>query len=241
MVFCYGYEKRLNWMLSSIKDCRAVSKYDIQVRVSTFDREDSRLQLTSQLVGDVFGEFVRVTGFDTQFNTRGSQRNWQVQNLDADTDCVLFADADHVYDPLFFDALIEAALEVEKISDNESNMYTVCRTSTDDIDKMDELISRFVYPSYIPNTIKMYTTDMETRITTAPGAGNTQFVFTKELKDEIYVNANQNRDRNFFRSITYKSDRTFRSKFDKVVKLEFPQKQYHLQHHRYEFDKLVQQ
>ena len=241
MVFCYGYEKRLNWMLSSIKDCRSVSEHDIQVRVSTFNRADSRLKFTAQSLQEFFGEFTRVECLDhNMYKTRGSHRSQQVQNLDEDTEAILFADADHLYDPLFFDSLIYKANEIEKISDGESNMYTVRRTSTDAINTMEELISKFHYPEYIPNTINLYNT-METRITSAPGAGNTQFVFVKDINKQEYVSENENADRNFFRSITYKSDIIFRKKFDKVVKLDLPYKQYHLQHRRYSFNQLVQQ
>lgn len=238
---CYGYEKRLNWMLSSIKDCREVSEHDIQVRVSTFSKVDPRLNFTSILFEKLYPNFVKVKEFTTEVHkTRGSQRSWQVQNRDVDTEAILFADSDHIYEPLFFDSLIHKALETEKISDNETNMYTVCRTSTDDLQGVDELIAKFHYPGYIPNTIDMYKT-LETRITSAPGAGNTQFVFVKDLKGDEYVKHSENRDRNFFRSITYKSDRIFRRKFDKVVKVDLPYKQFHLQHRRYHFNELVQQ
>jgi len=188
LVFCYGYEKRLNWMLSSIKDCRAVSEHDIQVRVSTFLREDHRLNFTSFLLAETFPEFVKTYALNhADYKTRGAHRSWQLRELDEDTEAVLFADADHLYDPLFFDSLIYKALETEKISDNERNMYTVRRTSTDELKRLDEIISKYCYPSYIPNTIEQYNT-LETRVTSAPGAGNTQFAFVKDIKDGNYIN-----------------------------------------------------
>ena len=179
----YGYEKRFNWMLSSIEDCRKVSEHKIVVNVATISDTD-RLDFSCMDLKTVFKNLKVCYMTRGQFQNRGLQRNQQVKKLDEDTDVILFADCDHLYEPLFFDAVIKRMVEVDKQTpDGETNMYTVRRTSTDDLDKLDRLISNYVYPSYIPNTIGLYDMNLHTRVTTAPGAGNTQFVFKKDLKE----------------------------------------------------------
>lgn len=240
-VMCYGMEKRFNWMLSSIKDCLLSSKNKVCVDVTTFCDKYKKLMFNTKQLESLFGDFVTVHELDiNKYKTRGSHRTWQMENLSDDVDWVLFADADHIYDVGFFDNLLDKAVEIEKFSDHERNMYTTSRVSTDDLLEVNRLIDCFHYPCYIPDTIKHYS-KLNTRITSAPGAGNTQLVYVKNLPSCGYVKTNENRDRNFFRSITYRSDKIFRKKFDKVVRLDLDKKQYHLQHERYTFNNLVQQ
>lgn len=238
-VYCYGYEKRFNWMLSSIKECVRVGKNDIIVDVVTLDDTD-KLDFDCGHLKDHFN-FLNVTKASmSKFKNRALCRNYQVANLKPDIDAVLFADADHLYDPMFFDELSDKALEVRNMSDQGRYMYTTRRTSTDDLDKLNEIIDKFAYPCVISDPIKQYG-ELNTRLTSAPGAGNTQFVFTKDILDGTYVRTEEIRDRTFFRRISYRSDITFRRKFDNVIKLDLKAKQYHLQHDRYSYNELIQQ
>ena len=241
LVMCYGYEKRFNWMLNSIQKCREVSEHDIKVHVTTYKPQLKQFPFDCIDLAAEF-DFLKVSEFGMEkFRNRGIQRNFQVEHLEEDTEAVLFADCDHLYDPQFFDSLMKSALAVEKQKlEGETYMYTVQRTSTDDLKQLEEFIAQYHYPCQVPNGIGMYET-LKTRVTSAPGAGNTQFVFRKDIKNNQYVDSCENGDRNFFRSITYRSDISFRRKFTQVVKLTLPCKQYHLQHKRYSFNNLAQQ
>jgi hypothetical protein len=193
---------------------------------------------------DMFPEInMKITSCDMNtFKSRGLQRNMQLQSVDNNTDYVLFADCDHLYDYYFFDQFIDAVLVMEGNNTEKSPyLYTTSRVSTDDLDKVDELINGYHYPEYIPNTVELYTNSVNMRTTTAPGAGNTQMVKYQDIPDGVYVKSHEDRDRNFFKSITYRSDRVFRSKYEGVMKVGLSAKQYHLQHRRYAFNNLVQQ
>lgn len=245
LVMCFGFEKRLNWMLSSIARCAFSIKTCYSVNICTTPDINSKLQLSC---ADIIDNAKIPTSSDyilklynlprACFQNRGLQRNFQVMNLDYDTNLVLFADCDHIYDYSFFDEFIEKALSHRK-EFGTHYMYTTRRISTDDLNKMNKLINNEKYPSYIENTVEKYK-QLKTRVTSAPGAGNCQLVFKEDL-DGYYVKEEEIRDRNFFNNITFRSDKQFRKRFKDVIKIETKGKQYHLQHNRLNYEDLIQQ
>jgi len=245
---CYSYEKRFNWMVSSLCDCLNVCDTDIVLNVSTPQNNVKDYDFITKDICDYYKNRTHVSRIcdnikltnlsDDTFSNRALQRNFQVQFLDQETDLVLFADCDHIYDPLFFDEFIQNAVRHRR--ENGINyMYTSRRTSTDELNKLNILIDEEEYPSYVDNTVGKYK-QLKTRVTSAPGAGNCQLVFKEDLGG-VYLSDYLVKDKSFFNSITYKSDRQFRKRFKDVIKIETESKQYHLQHERYSFEDMTQQ
>lgn len=103
-IHCYNYQRRMNWMLSSIIQQKGDDLPEIIVNVSYTSGNGNP---TTEEVCKFFkkqGLNIKETIVDKdKVSNRGFARNIQVK--DSSSDYMLFADSDLVYDPYFFDDL----------------------------------------------------------------------------------------------------------------------------------------
>jgi len=173
------------------------------------------------------GVDVRVIEYEdlSQFERRGVVRSMQVQ--ECDTDHILFADSDMVYDPTFF-----ADLYAE-IDGNYRGMYTAGRMSQESPVYADALINRV--------GLSLPVEDPFARASSLPlvkrsnvGAGFFQLVLL-DACDGYYVTSGECRDKRWSDNIQCaRSDKQFRRRIGEKIKLgrRFTHGQCHLNHCR---------
>jgi hypothetical protein len=248
-------------MLSSLLD--QIQLKDMKIVMSIASLEDNGNPTTEKTV-----EYYKNQGLEikhlkytdaNRFEYRGFIRNDQIKLLDEDTDWVLFADCDMVYDMMFFSELKAKISEVEDVP----ALYSVCRWSTDkDLTNQFFRSDEIRYPSRVlnasmqinnmldPKMLVMackdgkYQGDEDNVFEPSPempmplkkmrsvGAGYFQLVARKYIT--IYVDEKSNRDKKMSKSFNPKSDMQFRKSIGKgkAVNIDMGSKQYHLNHDR---------
>lgn len=243
LVTAYYFQRRFCWMLSSLS-----KQIGVNTVVNVIGCENDGFDVNTMCVSEYFKLMVPFDNFRVKYlhcnnreliNNRGSARNHQCRNLDDDTDFVLFADADHIYEHNFLKALVDKYYETPTSTGND--IFSVCRTSTDDLDGIEKMLGAYQYPCVIGRTVTKYLRSLSsTRVTSNVCAGNCQFVERNVLKhhlNDTYVLPDTYNDGGILNgSSKFQSDRVFRKRFDKIVKVKIKPKQYHLQHQRVDAD-----
>lgn len=150
-IHCIGYQHRLNWMLNSIEQ-QIGNIPELLVNISYLEREGNP---TTENIISFFEDRKKIKFKHTSFLTkklaenRGIARNEQLKTCESEW--VLFADCDMVYDQLFFDDLyfqiknclndISCVIASDRISLEVEYMTHYFRSNLDE----------YKYPCVIPN------------------------------------------------------------------------------------------
>lgn len=221
----YLYERRLCWMLSSILQQKG-EKPDIFVSLAYLPGTGNP---TSEEVVKLFRdkglEMVEVKLEDGQEKNRAISRN--IRAKESDADWILFADSDHVYDPLFFED-VWMRLKKDKFKE-ETRVIGADRVSLDisfclDYFAKDERI----YPCEVENVAGLVS-DWPVQWVHGKkvAAGNFQLARMDAIKEKGGIYSGRKRD-HWRRT---KSDRQFRVHMGGRVPMDV-KKQYHLNHGR---------
>jgi len=241
LISSYNYQRRLNWMLSSLSQQVGISLY---IEVAVLGEESGNLKTV-----EVVDFFKKRQGVDIRFGytfitdpevftNRGITRTKQLQELkDFDSfDYFLFADCDHIYEHDFFSQVVEQA----EMCVGTKTLYSVCRYSTKLVNNVNSLINAYNYPCVINRPVTTFRRaigDENIYKTTNPGAGNCQLVHRNSILDKIYTHRKKDGGI-LLGSSRYPTDRLFRKRIGHHTKIEISSRQYHLQHHRVDKDQI---
>lgn len=241
VISCYYFQRRMCWMLSSLLE---QEKVKIIPNIA-FLSNDEGVPSTRNVIDyfdcmyrDKFGTRIKLLEIidPNLFTSRGMIRNEQMQRIHPNSDYILFADCDHVYDPLFF-------YEFTNLADkhmNEIAIFSVARISHDQPDVMEDKIQKFdPYPKYVPKAHKEFHTDFKLRMTSNVAAGNCQMIQkgTVGEMDYSYTGHQIGKDGGIIKgSSKFGSDRVFKKRVGNIVKFKTVNNQYHLQHLRVDAD-----
>jgi hypothetical protein len=232
-VACTWFQRRLNWMISSVVEQKGEPP-DITFSVAYPPRNgnpttEELCQYFHQFDGNKF-RLREVPVSMEEIRSRGLVRNRQLSLTDADF--ILFADADMVYDPEFFSELMG---QLKGVLAEETRCISASRISLDKQFSRDFFNigdgSKIQYPQLIKDPASIVSKWPIFKITSNIGAGNFQLANVKNLRDNhhgYYVDpAKAKRD---FWTRT-KSDKRFRTIVGGICKIK-TKPQYHLNHER---------
>jgi hypothetical protein len=217
-------------MLSSLLDQIQMNGTEIVVAVASL--KDNGNPTTEELVSyfNSRGLKVKHTVYEDRerFDYRGLIRNDQIKELDEDTDWVLFADCDMVYDQMFFCELKEK-LEAQP---KEPALYSTVRWSTHKETTNNFFTDAMLrYPEHILGCHN-YMDKVFSPLKRMRSVGAGYFQLVKREYITTYVNEKKNRDKKMSKSFNPKSDMQFRRSIDNTVTINMEAKQYHLNHDR---------
>ena len=235
-VQCENFENRLCWMLSSVDQqtdpsipitfaiAHRTNKTEIYVRIK---------EIFSKSRFDIV-----LTGHDKlSLQYRGLSRN--VQLGACQTEWLLFADCDMVYDPRYFEFLMEE-LKKKEYADKKDSMMIAGRYSNP-VEETNVLVDSFSYPQQISAAWDRVNVLEKIRRSNV-GAGYFQLINMKHCPhDGYYVDPTRCRDRAWYGKdggstgmAKARSDMQFRRRIGKKTKLPqwFSQHQIHLNHLR---------
>lgn len=230
-IHCYNYQRRLNWMLSSILHQEG-DMPEIEVSISY---EPNNGNPTTEKVIDFFrGNGLNIIDLvlnEGEGSCRSIARNQRLENTTADW--ILFADSDLVYCPKFFSELKKCC--ESKLLKNETMCIGADRHSLADqfcIDYFEK--DKREYPCIIQNVCNI-TEKFPVKRLGGGGiaAGYFQLANVKSVRDRGIIYSGRNRDH--WRST--KSDREFRIRMGGRVSLNglcpnHDFRIYHLNHDR---------
>ena len=235
-VQCENFENRLCWMLSSIAQ-QTNSQIPITFAIA---HRTNRTEIYVR-IKEIFsksGFDIVLTGHDKlSLQYRGLTRN--VQLGACQTEWLLFADCDMVYNPQYFEFLVKE-LKREEYVDKRDNIITAGRYSNP-VEETNALVDEFSYPQQI--SAAWNRADVLEKIRRGNvGAGYFQLINMKHCPhDGYYVDPTRCKDRAWYAKTgessgmaKAKSDQQFRRRIGKKTKLPrwFSQHQIHLNHMR---------
>ena len=225
---CMHFERRLCWMLASLLE---QTKRDELIVDAAFMEGSGCKPEAKEVV-----QFFHCKGLDMiphgctnygLFQQRGRTRNVQLNACP--TEWIWFADADHVYHPMYVENLM-AELEKHKA---ETRLLTAGRMSTQPPGR-----SPFEFNADVPvyhQAAWQWCSNCNVKRMGAPGAGHTQIVRCDNLPDREYVPDDKCKDHHWDEKHTKaRSDQQFRHKVGGKVGLPkwFTYNQIHLNHPR---------
>ena len=230
-VVCSMFQRRLCWMMSSVLQQKGdVPKLVFNVAYPKDEGSPRTEEVCTMFKNKGLAVREVVLKDRSEFEQRGLIRNRQLELVDSDF--VLFADADMVYDPYFFEDLGKQALESLKDDDKcvSARRYSLtpehcCQFFNEkDIEP---------YPRIIDNVADLVSKwPKRRRMSRSCGAGYFQMINVAKFRSKfgnVYIPTNQAKDRSL--SHVFKSDRQFRLMLGGITRIE-SKPQYHLNHER---------
>lgn len=234
VVSCAWYQKRLNWMISSVINQKGDNVPELAFSVAYPPNNGTP---TTEEVCKYFKKF-NSDKFTLKelclpmdlIKSRGLVRNMQLEKTDADW--IVFADTDMVYDTFFFDDL---AKRLSGDLKDEEKCICASRISLDKEYSKNFFNngegSKLSYPVLIENPSDKVSTWPVYRITSNIGAGYFQVANVQMLRTKhkgLYVDPSKGK-RDFWTGT--KSDRRFRQMLGGICPIT-TKPQYHLNHER---------
>ena len=229
VVQCHYFQKRLCWMISSMK--HQILPEDMHISMSVAYVEGTGSPSTEQVIEYFTEQGVDVRGVpypDTSdFQYRGWTRNRQLEECDADW--ILFADCDMVYPPNFFSVMYDM-LQTDEYKDSPNCLHSGRFSTT--LNETEEMVNSFEYPCMVDDcyTLIQY---LEGKKMSNIGAGFCQLANVKLLKESdhpYYCIPGKKIDYSYEKFHKTKSDMHFRKRLGRK-KIPLPL-QYHIQHIR---------
>jgi GT2 family glycosyltransferase len=235
---CHNYQRRLCWMLSSIKE-QTANPIDLQIEISCLKENGNP---TTEKVVDEFKKlglnisaFVYYKSQTQKFAKRGYVRTDQISRArKAGCEYIFFADSDNVYHPNFFLRLSEA---MEKLPKD----FAKCLSSIDkkhtDVNKTNAVIDAHAYADvYVRNAFSRASKIPTVVKGCKPIAGGAMQVCSiaaiDKLSEGVYVPAKESKDRHMLRDgQRARSDIQFRHRMQGSIIIDLPP-QIHLNHVR---------
>ena len=230
-VACSMFQRRLCWMFSSILQQKGdVPKLVLNLAYPRREGNPKTKYVCSMFKDNGLNIRELVLRNRLEFDQRGLIRNRQMETVDSDW--LLWADADMVYDPYFFEDLGRQAMTNLKDDDKcvSASRYSLlpdycCKFFNEqDIGK---------YPHIVDNVAEIVSKwPRRRRMSRNCGAGYFQFANVSKIRKRfgnIYVDPSHAKDRSL--SHIFRSDRQFRIMLGGVTRIN-SKPQFHLNHER---------
>jgi hypothetical protein len=231
---CTYFQRRLCWMLSSLVS-QKTNGFRPKMVIDVAYPKDNGSPTTEKVCS--FFRDLGLNILETQYadmseiQYRGLVRNRQLAQCD--TEWILFADCDMVYDRFFFDDL---GKRLEGELKDERKLMSARRVSLDKPFCKDFFNTKddHKYPSFIANADEICSTWPIYQISRNIGAGYFQLINVNHVKDNhggIYVDPSKNKDWSWDKMQKANSDKQFRKMVGGIRRI-LTKPQYHLNHER---------
>jgi len=230
-VTCNYFQRRLDWMLSSILQQQGeVPRIIFNVAYPKNNGNPTTEDVCSFFKDKGLNIKETVYPDEQSIHLRGVVRNKQLAETDAEY--VLFSDSDMVYDPLFFEDLQNQLLHTEL--KNETRCISSKRISLDKQYSKDYFnkVDDQTYPCVVDNVAELVSHWPIFKVSRSCGAGYFQLANVDNIRKNyngIYVDPQKTRDERKYQRA--RSDRQFRHMIGGFVTIT-TKPQYHLNHER---------
>lgn len=217
--YCYRYQRRLWWQLSSLVEQDYPIKYCLCVC-----KDDPFDDLTKKIIKTFSNKLdldVNYYSYE-EFQTRGGTRNDALKKYD---DWILFTDVDMIFKNNFFSILFNKDLKQYDI--NVPALYSVARYSTK-IEKGYEFAAEVDFEEVIGNPYERVFPHAFIKHRSR-GAGNFQLIYKPSLSSDLCYPQNDNKLDNRLKCF---SDIRFRKKFGNTVHVRCSEKVLHISHYQ---------
>lgn len=233
---CHNYKKRILWHLESIQ--RNLKYTNVKSSVVVCNKSHERYILR-------YFPNVKVIRVDTKtFSKRAHSREIQIQALDKDTEIVMFADCDQVYDENYFSLISNKIKSYKNFADTnciagfsriswpEKFAHNVIESyNWKNIEDVFSVIKNS--HSVLPQGLRTVHANRVGYRTTNVCAGYCQMVHVNNLQGRYLHKRTKDGCLLTEGGVSTKSDIQFRRQFDKILKWEIKgSDQYHLNHFR---------